>query len=307
MVGLGREIDYDMARQLFVQASSMGHVQSHTYLGMLLLGDASTHPEAVRLFEFAANNGDALAKTNLVECYVNNMCPWVSWAKAVEWHELCVGNVDARLMAKFSLALKRNAAESDRTKAIDICTKAAEKNMGLLTSTLWTTPEASAEAVKTLEDLSVLGDLVAEYQLAIFFHYGCDGLAADETNAKLRLSRFERGEYHPLEMIKVARAMILGKIKHPVSAGQEVMIRDGARWLGELAINYNVAEALAELKLHVDKQDVARACCTECGQTMGKLKRCVGCKVACFCSDACQKSAWKIHKKHCRVWAPVVV
>ena len=77
-----------------------------------------------------------------------------------------------------------------------------------------------------------------------------------------------------------------------------------SRLLGGLAINLNVAEALAELKLHVDKQSVARACCTACGQTKGKLKRCVG---ACFCSDACQKNAWKVHKQHCRVWAPVYV
>jgi hypothetical protein len=39
--------------------------------------------------------------------------------------------------------------------------------------------------------------------------------------------------------------------------------------------------------------------CFQCDAT-GQLKRCSACRVACYCSDACQKKNWKEHKHFCR-------
>ena len=54
--------------------------------------------------------------------------------------------------------------------------------------------------------------------------------------------------------------------------------------------------------------DLPLSTCANCGGTSAavkagmipKLKKCAGCESVVFCSGACQKAAWKRHKKTCR-------
>jgi hypothetical protein len=46
---------------------------------------------------------------------------------------------------------------------------------------------------------------------------------------------------------------------------------------------------------------VASICCMGCGASH-KLKTCSKCKVARFCSAACQQRTWAEHKPHCKRW-----
>lgn len=49
--------------------------------------------------------------------------------------------------------------------------------------------------------------------------------------------------------------------------------------------------------------DGSGKCCHQCGKKAtasdASLKRCGGCRIACYCSQACQKAAWKEHRKEC--------
>jgi len=40
--------------------------------------------------------------------------------------------------------------------------------------------------------------------------------------------------------------------------------------------------------------------CMVCGKRQGKLKRCGGCNLTCYCSAECQRTDWKEHKLVCR-------
>lgn len=46
-----------------------------------------------------------------------------------------------------------------------------------------------------------------------------------------------------------------------------------------------------------------RAHCDNCGEqeeTQGDFKDCGACHKACYCSKACQRKHWKVHKKECQ-------
>lgn len=40
--------------------------------------------------------------------------------------------------------------------------------------------------------------------------------------------------------------------------------------------------------------------CAQCGKISAQLKKCARCRDVAYCNHACQKAAWKGHKKHCR-------
>ena len=46
------------------------------------------------------------------------------------------------------------------------------------------------------------------------------------------------------------------------------------------------------------------SCCARCGKEGEKLLRCSICKDVWYCGPACQKAAWKGHKKKCEPWVP---
>ena len=46
------------------------------------------------------------------------------------------------------------------------------------------------------------------------------------------------------------------------------------------------------------------ASCARCGKQEEKLQRCAICKEVWYCGPACQKAAWKGHKKICEPWVP---
>ena len=46
------------------------------------------------------------------------------------------------------------------------------------------------------------------------------------------------------------------------------------------------------------EKETGPACC-ECGKRSNSLKKCGKCHIAQYCSEACQKKAWKGHKAKC--------
>ena len=68
------------------------------------------------------------------------------------------------------------------------------------------------------------------------------------------------------------------------------------------------ADAREFVNTRAHLKDVARAVCMACGtlaSSVPKLKRCGGCQVAFFCSPACMKTMWRVHKQHCASWRSV--
>jgi len=61
----------------------------------------------------------------------------------------------------------------------------------------------------------------------------------------------------------------------------------------------DIALALMALAL---KDSCAQDICAHCGKQGGGFRRCSTCKQTWYCGAACQKAAWKGHKKSCEPW-----
>jgi MYND finger len=61
---------------------------------------------------------------------------------------------------------------------------------------------------------------------------------------------------------------------------------------------YTVRLCRMELELKVEPESMVKACC-KCYTVIPNLLRCAVCKTICYCSSACQKADWLIHKQVC--------
>ena len=53
-------------------------------------------------------------------------------------------------------------------------------------------------------------------------------------------------------------------------------------------------------------EEALRSKCAQCGKSAaamgGDVKLCARCHAVCYCSAACQKAHWKVHRKPCKQW-----
>jgi len=145
------------------------------------------------------------------------------------------------------------------------------------------------------------GDRDAQFAMGLIFMRGLD-VAHDEV-AAARMLQLAADQGHSAAQCELAECLM-----HGYGVPQDT--RTALRWMcasskqGSEDARANLCKYLEDedvLALFASDRELSWMCCPGCGETR-KLRVCSGCKVARFCTPACIKHTWKVHKPHCKAW-----
>ena len=336
--GAPRHLPYGPSRDNIVWSDSMeagvqalrkraraGEVRMQHVLARRLVESANSedHDEALRWMESAVDAGHTDA--------IDTLCEWCEKPRPLlsrDQRQRLVHLVEQaadRDSASAQVCLARlhasgNGVEMDLARTVHWYTKAAEQgqaqaqfNLGYCFDNGRGVEHDLARAVHWYTKAAEQGHAQAQFNLGDCFENGW-GVEQDLAQARHWYTKAaEQGD--PKYLLAAAQVFA---IRHGENAGTGSSSAALVEPDHVTAVHYaarsasqdwsRAADAREFVNIRAHLKDVARAVCMACGTlatSVPKMKRCGGCQVAFFCSPACMKTMWRVHKQHCASWRSV--